>query len=72
MIELQYDLFEEQPSEIDLLKKDSAELKVQLEKYRKSMFAKIGSASKENIELIERVHRLEFEFQALKKMISVP
>lgn len=70
MIELQYDLFEELPDELSELRHIVNEMKIGQDKQRKAMFAKIGASGKEIIELIDKQHRLEFELQALKKMIS--
>lgn len=69
MIELQYDLFQEIPDEISELRQIVTEMKSSADRQRKAMFAKIGAVGKENIELIERVHRLEFELHALKMMV---
>ena len=71
MIELQFDLFEEQPSELDLLRKDCNELKLQLDKYRKSMFARIGVSGKELIQMQEELYKIRFELDAVRKMIAL-
>jgi hypothetical protein len=69
MIELQFDLFEEQPSESDILRLELSELKLQLEKYRKSMFARIGASGKEIIEMIEKNHQMEHRLANLERML---
>lgn len=70
MIQLQYDLFQEIPDELTELRQIVISMKESGDRQRKALFAKVGAAGKEHIDLIERVHRLEFELAALKKMIS--
>lgn len=70
MIQLQYDLFEPIPDEMSELKQIVSELKDSQVRQCRAQFAKIGAAGKEMIEMKETVYRLEFEVQALKRMIQ--
>lgn len=69
MIQLQYDLFTELPDEMSELRQVVAEMKSSQDRQRKALFAKVSAGSKELIEMMEEVHRLKFEVEALKKMI---
>lgn len=70
MIQLQYDLFEEIPDELTELRQIVTEMKLSQDRQRKAMFAKIGASGKEIIELIETVHQLRHEVDAMRKMIA--
>jgi len=70
MIQLQYDLFQEIPDELTELKQIVSEMKAGQDRQRKAMFAKIGASGKELIEMKEELHRLRFEIDALRKMVS--
>ena len=70
MIELQYDLFEPLPDVVTELKQEIVAMNLALDRQRKAMFAKIGASGKEVIAMMEEVHRLKFEVQAMKKMIA--
>lgn len=70
MIELQYDLFTPVPSEFDELRLEIAAVKLSQDKQRKRLFANDATKGKEIIAMVEEVHRLKFEVEALRKMIS--
>jgi len=70
MIELQYDLFTPIPSEVDELRLEIAVVKLSQDKQRKALFAKDNAKAKEIIAMMEEVHRLKFEVEALRKMLS--
>lgn len=70
MIELQFDLFEEIPSELEILRKEVAILKESQDKQRRALFAKQHEQMKLVIELKEELHRVKFELEATRKMLS--
>ncbi len=70
MIELQYDLFKIIPDETEILRLEIAAVKLSQDKQRKALFAKDNAKAKEIIAMMEEVHRLKFEVEALRKMIA--
>ena len=70
MIELQYDLFTPIPSEVDELRLEVAAVKLSQDKQRKALFAKDNAKAKEIMAMLEEVHKLRFELDAMRKMLS--
>jgi hypothetical protein len=70
MLQYQYELFEEIPDELGLMHKEIESMRLSLDKQRKSLFAKDMAKGKDLIELKEEIHKLRFELDGIRKMIS--